>query len=120
LSGIPRDITALFQTRVPREREYRSCANDEFIHTRHSACGLDESAFAPLVADYVGPPLVRLPPSPFRSLGGYFSYWGGLNSSVSWIWMRLAMSGAREPSTLQGERIATALGRRAIRIVEPA
>jgi hypothetical protein len=55
--------------------EYRgSSANDEFIGSRHSGCSIDESEFASPVADDASPPLVRLPPSPFRSLGGYFSY----------------------------------------------
>ena len=53
-----------------------SSANDEVIHSRHSTCGLDKSEVAPAIADYAGPLLVRLPPSPFRSLGGYFSYEG--------------------------------------------
>ena len=53
-----------------------SSANDEVIHSRHSTCGLDKSEFAPPIADYAGPLLVRLPPSPFRSLGGYFNYEG--------------------------------------------
>jgi hypothetical protein len=57
--------------------EYRgSGANDEFIGSRHSACRLDESEFAAPAADDASPPLVRLPPSPFRSLGGYFNYEG--------------------------------------------
>ena len=43
-------------------------ANDESFDSGHS-CELD----APV---YAVPPLVRLPPSPFRSLGGYFSYEG--------------------------------------------
>jgi hypothetical protein len=44
-------------------------------HT-HSTCGLDKSEVAPAIADYAGPLLVRLPPSPLRSLGGYFNYEG--------------------------------------------
>jgi hypothetical protein len=56
--------------------EFRSSsANDGVIH-RHSTCGLDKSEVAPAIADYAGPLLVRLPPSPFRSLGGYFNYEG--------------------------------------------
>jgi len=53
-----------------------SSANNEFIGSGHSACRLDESEFAFPVADDASAPLVRLPPSPFRSLGGYFSYEG--------------------------------------------
>ena len=51
-------------------------ANDEFVHSRHSTCGLDKPEVALAIADYAGPLLVRLPPSPFRSLGGYFNYEG--------------------------------------------
>lgn len=53
-----------------------SSANDEFIVNGHSARELDESEFASPAADHASPPLVRLPPSPFRSLGGYFCYEG--------------------------------------------
>jgi hypothetical protein len=57
--------------------EYRgSSANDEFIDSGHSACRHDESEFASPAADDASFPLVRLPPGPFRSLGGYFSYEG--------------------------------------------
>jgi len=56
--------------------ECRNSANDELIESQHPVCGLDESDFASAVADCAGPPLVRLPPSPFRSLGGYFNYEG--------------------------------------------
>jgi hypothetical protein len=57
--------------------EYRgSSANDEFIDSGQSAWGLDESTFAAPVADDASSPLERLPPGPFRSLGGYFSYEG--------------------------------------------
>jgi hypothetical protein len=57
--------------------KYRgSSANDEFIDSGHSAYGLAESEFAPPVADYAGPPLVKLPLSPFLSFGGYFNYEG--------------------------------------------
>jgi hypothetical protein len=53
-----------------------SSANDESFDSWHPACELDESDFAPPAADYAPPPLVKLPPSPFRSLGGYFNYEG--------------------------------------------
>lgn len=57
--------------------EYRgSSANDEFIDSWDSDCGLAESEFAPPVAGHAGPPLVRLTPSPFRSFGDYFNYEG--------------------------------------------
>jgi hypothetical protein len=57
--------------------EYRgSSANGEFIDSGHSAWRLDESELASPVTDDASLPLVRLPPSPFRSLGGYFSYEG--------------------------------------------
>jgi hypothetical protein len=65
------DVDGLIQV------EYRgSSANDEFIGSGHSACRLNESEFASPLADDASPPLVRLPPNPFRSLGGYFSYEG--------------------------------------------
>jgi hypothetical protein len=51
-----------------------SSANDEVIHSRHSTCGLHKPEVAPAIADYAGPLLVKLPPSPFRSLGGYLNY----------------------------------------------
>jgi hypothetical protein len=51
-------------------------ANGEAIDSRHPACELDESVFAPPATGYAVPPLVKLPPSPFRSLGGYLSYEG--------------------------------------------
>jgi hypothetical protein len=57
------------------QAEYRgTSANDEFVGSGHSAGRLDESLFAPLAADDASPPLATLPPGPFRSLGGYFSY----------------------------------------------
>ena len=55
--------------------EYRgSSANDEFIDSGHSACRLDESEFTSPVAGDASFPLVRVPPGPFRSLGGYLNY----------------------------------------------
>jgi hypothetical protein len=51
-------------------------AKEELMDSGDSAYELDESEFVPPVADYTGPRLVRLPPSPFRSLGGYFNYAG--------------------------------------------
>jgi hypothetical protein len=47
--------------------EYRGGANDEFIASRQCAAA---------IADDSSLPLVKLQPSPFRSLGGYFSYEG--------------------------------------------
>jgi hypothetical protein len=57
--------------------EYRGgTANDEFIGGGHSSCRLDESKFMHPAVDEASPSLARLPPSPCRSLGGYFSYEG--------------------------------------------
>ena len=57
--------------------EYRGgTANDEFIGSEISSWRLDESEFMYPAADDARPSLVRLPPSPCRSLGGYFSYEG--------------------------------------------
>ena len=46
------------------------------IENDESSCRLGEPEFVSPVADDASPTLVRLPPSPFRSLGGYFSYEG--------------------------------------------
>jgi hypothetical protein len=55
--------------------EYLSSnANDQLIP--HPDSGADEPDTAASAADYAGPPLPRLSPRPFRSLGGYFDYEG--------------------------------------------
>jgi len=57
-----------------------SGAYDELTSSRrsdwYSGCSLDESECGSPVADEAGPPLIKLPPGRFRSVGGYFSYEG--------------------------------------------
>jgi hypothetical protein len=102
------------------EMEYRgSGANVEFIDSGHSACRLDESEFASAVADDESFPLLRLQPSPCRSLGGYFSYEGWPDQQR---FMELDEALRRKAyENLQGckpKTLAKALGRGANRIAD--